>query len=88
MSETRTSPRWLPRPSTTIRIRIGAPINDHIEPLLREHHAEFPIPWRPATYSHAGAEDMEEEPAGLKEARIRIALALKDRVEELNKGKL
>lgn len=31
---------------------------------------------------------MEEEPAGLKEARIRIALALKDRVEELNKGKL
>lgn len=86
MSESRTFPRFLPRPGHKISITIGKPINTILEPYLLEAKKKFPIPWKPNTYDQDFGEDLKLEPDELKGIRSRIAEVLREEVMKVGIG--
>jgi hypothetical protein len=79
MHESRTFPRFLPRPVKELTIIIGHPLNPTIEPLLESYRTSFPSGWKPG--------EGKVEPDELKGMRSRLAEVLRGELMALNREK-
>ncbi|GAA5945008.1 hypothetical protein JCM3775_004257 [Rhodotorula graminis] len=93
MDEPRVWPNYLPRRNKDITILFGAPLNPLLDPLLAAYRAQFPSPWRPATYDRPVGQDLDDEPGVLAAMRSEMAetmrrglMELGERVEEVERG--
>ncbi|GAA5997395.1 lysophosphatidylcholine acyltransferase [Rhodotorula paludigena] len=93
MDEPRVWPNYLPRTGKDVTILYGEPMNAAVEPLLAAYRAQYPTPWRPATYERPVGQDLEDEPDEVGRMRSEIAEAMRQglmqlgqRVDEVERG--
>ncbi|KAM0755492.1 acyltransferase-domain-containing protein [Meredithblackwellia eburnea MCA 4105] len=85
MNEEASFPKRLPRAGKKVTVLIGEPMNEAVEPLLKEYWSKFPTPWKPSTYAKDVKEDLEDEPTELAEMRSRMAEVMREMLMKLGK---